>query len=102
MMKQQKGTGDSFGTFLEGLKRREESRATPGGAPLKILTILLEQGPQPVPDLMTKSTAEFGEFAAALKSVREAGLVSMTGPAGREEVKLTSDGEQIARMARLP
>jgi hypothetical protein len=83
-MKQQKGSSDSFGTFLEGLKRREQGQKTAGGTPLRILTILLEEGPSLSQTSLTKSTTEFENLAEALKTMREAGLVAMAGPAGEK------------------
>lgn len=100
MMKQQKPGTDSFATFLENLKRREEqSQQAPGGASLKLLTILKESAPLPVPELMAKSGMGFAEFTEALKVMRDVGLIALTGQAGRETAELTPNGKEIA--ARL-
>ncbi len=91
---------DNFGTFLETLKRRETSRQASRGASFNLLTILVDSGPTPVPDLMKESGMGVADFAEALKTMREAGLITLAGQPGNETVGLTKNGEQVARLTR--
>jgi hypothetical protein len=46
---------NSFGTFLDSINSDQAAQQAPSGAPSKLLTVLADSGPQPVPALLTAS-----------------------------------------------
>lgn len=100
MAEQAKRNSDGFSTFLESVKRRQSAQQTRKVDPMRLLDVLLESPPIAVPDLMVSSGLVLADFTAALNAMVEAGLVSLTEQAGREIVRLTAAGEQLARVAR--
>lgn len=102
----EKGKADSFGTFLEQVKRynnigqqrtpaprQAEDDQKPGNVLLRIVS---GAGPLTVSELMRESSLGFSEFADALKSIQQADLVSLESRDGDELVKLTEKGERVA------
>lgn len=90
---------DSFGTFLQtyrALEKKEDSGTRT--EPIALLSVLASLGEEraPIGKLLDASGMSFTSFASALERLRDAGLVEMSGAPGREEVELTSAGEQIA------
>lgn len=95
---QRRSKGDSFGTFLEKMKQYQSTERTVGESPLRLLTILANSGPRPVPELMAESGMGFTDFAEALKTMREIGLITLTDQPGHEVVAITPSGEQMAQL----
>ncbi len=90
---------DSFGTFLESLSRREKGRTpSKGEGASHFLRLIADSGPESVPDLLKRSGLSVADFMEALTTLREAGLISLGGEPGNEIVRLTSAGEEIARL----
>jgi predicted transcriptional regulator len=72
----------------------------PGVAPLRLLALVAASGPQPIARLMAESGLEFTAFSDVLKTMREAGLITLVGQPGHEVVDLTPDGARLAQLAR--
>jgi predicted transcriptional regulator len=92
--------GSSFAPFLEKMQQYRQRQQTPGGSPLKLLTILVSSGPRPVPELIRESGMGFADFAEALETMQEAGLIALAGQPGQEVVEITPSGERMARLAK--
>jgi hypothetical protein len=92
----------SFSTYLEYMQR--DKRATPSSAvsPIALLEILARQvqATLPLPDLQTLSGMDPARYREALKSLRDAGYISIDGPSLEEVVKLTEKGAEASRLAR--
>jgi len=112
-----KSKGDTFGTFLRTIQEIEshedaarqnaipepQSAAQPAPASLdrsrKVLLYLAEHdGPQPVTDLLPVSGLTFSDFYSAITTLREVGLIAMSGDAGHEHAELTTAGKYVALM----
>jgi hypothetical protein len=95
---------DSFTTFLEAQQRAKPNAATPmaGATPLTLLFKLAEAPAlkMPVVDLMAASGMSFTGFADALKSLKDSGYLTLSGPPSNEVVSLTKLGEDVSRLAR--
>ncbi len=100
---------DSFGTFLKTIEShgigeandQQEHEAFPVDS-LRILVSLAKSGSEPVTQLLADSEVEFVKFADALKEMRGASLIDLTGEPGNETVQITPTGEQLAeQLARL-
>lgn len=65
-----------------------------------ILDTLVESGAQPLPDLFTKSGMDFADFMDAFKTMRDAGLITISPELGHDKVVLTPTGEQMAQLTR--
>ncbi|HEY7059919.1 MAG TPA: helix-turn-helix domain-containing protein [Chloroflexota bacterium] len=92
-----KPNADSFGTFLDTLQRSSPP-PTPSGASLRVLRTLAGVGPRTVPDLAAASGIGFTDLAATLTTLQEAGLVTMQGQPGHEQVEITAHGSEIAAL----
>jgi predicted transcriptional regulator len=97
--KRQQQSDGGFRTYIEELNRLEKAQRSDRIDPLKILGMLRESGPIPVPELMVKSGLGFTEFAATLKTMLDTGLISLTGPSGQEVVEITQNGSQLVQLA---
>jgi predicted transcriptional regulator len=103
-------TPDSFGTFLKTLQSHgvseREARQDPQlypdmlGDSLKILANLADTGSRPVTELLERSGVGFSRFSEVLKLLESQSLVNIVGEPGQESVKITPEGEQIARSMR--
>lgn len=91
--------GTSFAPFLDELQRLRAARQGVKTDPLKLLVLLKESGAVPMADLMAKSGMPFAEFADTIKTMEQAGLVSLTGLPGQEVVQLTQNGAQLSHLA---
>src|SRR5690349_7649596 len=107
---------DSFGTFLETIQKldpttrsRSAEPATPespGGAeqapgaapsqPMELLALLAQESPLAVTELLSRSGLAFDTFADALKAMRDANLIAVSGPPEAQRAELTSSGKQVA------
>jgi predicted transcriptional regulator len=91
----QKSGADLFGTFLETVQKRSTAQQKrPGGTWL--LSRLNESGAQPIPDLLASSNMSFSDFTTMLTTMQDAGLVTLEGEPGEEQVTLTPTGKQAA------
>jgi len=91
----------SFRPYLEYMQREKE-RQTPPASPITLLELLAGQGnPElPLTDLQSRSSMEPSRYRDALKSLRDAGFVTIEGPALDEVVQLTDKGAEVVRLAR--
>ena len=92
----------SFTAYLEYMQRDKQARPTTPASPLTLLEILTGRESQALPlgDLQSFSGMEPLRYREALKSLRDAGYISIDGPALEEVVRLTEKGAEVARLAR--
>ena len=92
----------SFLPYLEYAQRDKQQPQPSGASPLTLLDVLSRQVQQtlPLPDLQTLSRMEPARYREALKSLRDAGYISIDGPSLEEFVRLTDKGAEVARLAR--
>ena len=88
---------NSFGTFLETVKKRRSGESPGRGGSTKILGIL-EKGPEPVPVLMQRSELAALAFMDAFENLLKASLIQITKSNGKEVVELTATGSQVAKL----
>ena len=96
-----KSKADSFGTFLESLQRSESAQQAPvpaSSAP-RILATLADSDPRPMSDLLPLCGLPFTEFADVVKTMQQAELVAVPGAPGQEQIEITPQGRQVARLA---
>ena len=94
-----KPSADSFGTFLQTMQRLEDSPrqgASIRGAPVNLLGYLANSGVEPVMTFMKASGLGVVEFASALSTLQDAGLVIVKGAADAQTVELTPMGAKLA------
>lgn len=92
---------DSFTAYLEAKQRlKPPAAAATGATPLSILFKLAEAGQMPLAELQHVSGMPFEEFAAALKNLGDSDYLRVSGEPGHEVAKLTTLGEDVARLAR--
>ena len=92
----------SFTPYLEAVRREREGQQSPPASPITLLELLASQSKQALPiiDLQTRSGMEPSRYRDALKSLRDAGFVTIEGPALDEVVQLTDKGVEVSRLAR--
>lgn len=92
---------DSFSAYLEAMQRSKSAPAS-NGTPLSLLNALAgaEKKSMPLTDLMSAGGMEFPEFAEALKTLRDSGYLTLGGTPSAPVVTLTSQGEEVSRLAR--
>jgi len=94
----------SFSAFLEAdLKRQRKERGASGAGPIGLLGVLLQRDDRelPVSELMSRSGMGILEFSDALKSLTAAGMISLGGGAGDQEVAaLTPKGVEVAQVSK--
>jgi hypothetical protein len=93
---------DSFSAYLEAVQRSKSATPPANGTPLSLLNALAgaEKKSMPLTELMNSSGMAFPEFAEALKTLRDSGYLTLGGPPSAELVTLTSQGEDVSRLAR--
>jgi hypothetical protein len=98
----ERSKADSFSAYLEAKQRVKASPAPAGGTALSLLTALAgaPQKTMPVADLMSATGMGITGFADALKSVRELGYITVSGPPTAESATLTQMGEDVARLSQ--
>ena len=90
----------SFTAYMEYAQRdKRESRTSPA-SPLTLIELLQDRGEMAFERLETLSGMEPSRYRAALKSLRDAGYVSIEGDPIDGVVKLTEKGAEVARLAR--
>jgi DNA-binding MarR family transcriptional regulator len=92
-------SADSFGTFLEIVQGKTSGQSADQSA-LRLLSALEESGPAPVSELWSKTGLDLTSFATALKTVKDGGFVTSSGPADAEVVEITESGAKVAALAR--
>jgi DNA-binding IclR family transcriptional regulator len=92
------------GTFLPYLEytNRDKLAQRQPASPLTVLEILTRQPRQSLPlfELQTQSGLEPSRYGEVLKSLLDAGYISITGNAPEQDVMLTPGGIQVANLAR--
>ncbi len=92
-------TADSFGTFLETLrKRRAAAPPDAGAAATRLLQLIAERGDD-VPGLMARSGLDAKTFMSAFSDLSDMRLIELSGPPGREQVGLTEAGREVVAQA---
>jgi len=94
-----KSRSDAFGAFLQGLQSNkvQATQTHPRNIPMRVLTELLDSGPEPVAELMSSSGLPFTDFADVLLELQKAEFITLHGLSGKEVVQLTPAGERLAR-----
>jgi hypothetical protein len=94
------------GTFLPFLEYSQREKSTrqpaPAVSPLSLLEILARQPQRSLPlfDLQTLSGMEGARYGEALKSLRDAGYITIAGDPAEQIVTLTDGGAKVAQLAR--
>jgi DNA-binding MarR family transcriptional regulator len=93
---------DSFSAYLEARQRSKSSPPASSGTSLALLSALAnaDQQQMAVKDLMDASGMPLTDFADALKSLKESGYLTLSGPPDAEVAKLTNLGQDVTRLAR--
>lgn len=93
---------DSFSAYLEAKQRMKSSAPTSSGTSLGLLNVLAnaEQQQMAVKDLMDLSRMSLTDFADALKSLKESGYLTLSGPPDAEVARLTTLGQDVTRLSR--
>src|SRR5438874_1511019 len=92
----------SFTAYLEYMKRGKNESAAAPVSPITLLEVLARQ-PQrsmAMADLEKLSGMESERFRNALKSLMDAGYVTVQGPPFQEAVQLADKGAEAASLAR--
>lgn len=92
----------SFLPFLESSERKGSTTQSAPSSPLTLLEILARQAQQSLSlfDLQTLGKMEPSRYAEALKSLRNAGYISIEGEAPEQVVRLTNPGIEVVQLAR--
>ena len=93
----------SFTAYLEAMQKdKETSRPAASASPLSLLQILVGQAQKTLgmAALQSLSGMDPVRYREALKSLREAGYITIEGAALDEVVKLTDQGAKVAALAR--
>ena len=72
------------------------------GSPLTLLEILARQAQQSLPmfDLQTLGGMQPSRYGEALKSLRNAGYITIVGEAPEQVIRLTDSGANVVQLAR--
>ena len=100
----ERSNASSFTAYLKEKQRLRAAQQPPpaGATPLSLLQVLADaSGHQlPVKDLQSASGMFFTDFAEALKSLKQSGYLTLSGPPAEEVAGLTPLGENVAQLAR--
>jgi hypothetical protein len=101
-MEPRRKSADSFGTFLEVVQGKADADvvASSDDGALRVLRALDGAGPVAVSELWPRTGMQLGQFAEALKTVKDNGFAAATGPPDSELVEITESGAKIAAAAR--
>jgi hypothetical protein len=90
------------GTFLPYMEAEKQLSKPAKVSPLTLLEILGRQSQQSLPmfELQAKSGLEPSRYGEALKSLRDAGYITIDGEALEQVVRLTDSGANVALLAR--
>lgn len=104
------GSIDSFSTFLRTVKTSVDASAgNNAAAPItpnaangrsweRMVTILADRGPVPVPDLMKETGLGFSDFSAALQAATDNEMIRIRAGNGTEVAELTPFGRKLASL----
>ena len=84
-------------THPKGIDQPHELTPTSGE---RLLSLLDESGPRPVPELLAASQLSLFDFTALIEAMRASGLIIIEGQPGKEQIGLTATGQQAAGAAR--
>src|ERR1039457_646528 len=90
----------SFAPYMEYAQRDKRDARPAPASPLTLLDLLQDGGEMSLTRLETLSGMEAQRYRDALKSLRDAGYVSIAGDALDGVVKLTDKGAEVARLVR--
>ena len=90
----------TFLPYLESENRRDEQRAKP--SPLALLEILSRQSSRDLHifELQAQSAMDPARYGEALKSLRDAGYITIEGESLAETIRLTDKGAEVVRLAK--
>ena len=99
---------DLFGTFLKSVNADKTQQAavptrrglemagdTQSAIGERILSTLIERGPQSVIKLLAALNVTVTDFSAALQGLRERGLVATTGEGSAQQIALTEEARLL-------
>jgi DNA-binding PadR family transcriptional regulator len=92
----------TFRPFMEAAKREGLYDQPAKASPLTLLEILTHQPTRSLPlfDLQARSGMEPSSYANALKSLRDAGYITVEGEGLEQVVQLTDRGAEMVRLAQ--
>ena len=92
----------TFLPFLESSQREAASKQSAPGSPLTLLEILSRQSQRSLPmfDLQKLGDLDPTRYADALKSLLDAGFITIAGSAPEQMVTLTDGGAKVVQLAR--
>lgn len=92
----------TFLPFLEASQRDNNGTQSAPGSPLTLLEVLARQAEQSLPmfDLQTLGGIQPSRYAEALKSLRNAGYITIEGEAPEQVIRLTGRGAEVVQLAR--
>ncbi len=92
----------TFLPFMEASERDKFSLQPAPASPLTLLEILARQSQRSLPifDLQTLSAMQPARYAEALKSLLNAGYIAIVGEAPEQIIRLTSNGAEVATLAK--
>jgi predicted transcriptional regulator len=90
----------SFTAYMEYMQRDKEPSRRSQPSPLTLIELLQDRGEMAFERLETLSGMDASRYRDALKSLRDAGYVSVEGDPLDGVVKLTAKGVEVARLAR--
>jgi hypothetical protein len=92
----------TFQPFMEAAKREGLYEQPAKGSPLTLLEILIRQATRSLPifDLQAQSGMEPSSYANALKSLRDAGYITVEGEGLEQVVRVTDRGAEMVRLAQ--
>jgi len=92
----------SFLPFLEASQREAPSKQSAPVSPLTLLEILSRQSQRSLPmfDLQKLGDVDPSRYAEALKSLLDAGFITIAGSAPEQVVILTDGGARVVQLAR--
>jgi DNA-binding MarR family transcriptional regulator len=87
-----------FGSFLESVNKSSSTESDPNAAPLKLLQLLQERGPQRTSELQNALHVDLLAFSKSLDAMTKANLVQISGEPGEEVISLTEQGHTLASL----
>ena len=92
------------GTFRAYLEAENQNKPGPAArpSPITLLEILARQTGQSLAlfELQSQSGMEPARYGEALKSLRDAGYISIKGEAPEQTIQLTASGDGVVRLAK--
>jgi hypothetical protein len=90
------------GTFLPYMEADKKYAKPAKASPLTLLEVLSRQTQRSLPmfDLQAQSGMEPARYGAALKSLLDAGYITIDGEAPEQAIRLTNNGGKVVQLAR--